>query len=1213
MINKLYHAKRYIALFLTAVMCLCIMTPGEIFASKTGEGGIDFATGVVNIDSSEDFKKFADECRSQNYSLAKTFVLNADIDISAYPDLTVAYLDGVFEGQGHTISGLVIDEDISDCGLFRYVGESGAVYDLKVQAQVVFGEDQKNSGILAGTNRGEIVRCKSAGSLNARSQVGGIAGHNEKSGVIRDCVNEASIDGKFRTGGIVGLNEGVVSRCINKGSININTRIKNSSKTGTSDTVNISIPNAVTGFAADERANETGGVAGCSKGDLLYCENEGSVGYKELGTDTGGITGRLSGCVMGCENRGTVKGRRNVGGIVGFLDPFRAVSLDRDYYDDIQEEFDRMDAALVNALDSGEKIGDDVYGGFYDITDRVKELKNVVRTYVDEYDADVRSTRRNISAQADEIEDVIDKMDYNFRLKKLAKYEKELKEDLEQIIELTDHLEKLIPTLDEEKAGALIETVKKYEEIIDSLKSLQEQIHAIIEALEKGDIDGDSLSENEIPSLSSIEPLDLPEMEEDDKKLSEELTDLLMNYKEAAETIERIKFFYRDAFARLDDISDVIERWPKLFKRIKKNLRTISDDAQVIRDISDGMMDRMEYRTDAMKLDVRVRSDDISDRVDVTRDVLYDDWKRFFDDMDEVRRDFDSLRTTMEDGRDDIKKIIEDKTMYVDVSDDVNVSPADGKILYCVNDGEVRADSCAGGVAGCIDIEEVKDDAVDIFERYRYNGGEQDVEDEEDDEDDEKQEKDSLIHHVRALIYECKNSSDVICDDGYAGGVAGKARYGVIAESSSYADIDAGDGKYAGGVAGYSKLTVSGCYVFGGVSASSYVGGIAGKGNVIRDTISCSYMDMEETVVKATGALAGKASGEVTGNYFVDNGFGAVDDVTKEGEAVAMSYDRLVGTFDVPEEFKKFTIRFVDRDQTVWSKEFVYDEPFPKEDYPELKENEGEYAYWEDKDLSPVVRNVTVHGVRRVYVPSVASKPEDDETLSYLVLEGDFYPDSVLSVREAEAEEVEALNAVKQRTIPQSRLMISQAYKYEIHQERELNPLVRIRAMNFLFPANKILVVDKDMNPVDMTGMATESDITSDGTGDESEDIIISGTGLVDAATVGSYADAKALICDEGYIVLMRYVTRKNMMVIILVMIISIAIFGFAIFWMRKQRKKRLKGAMSSLQDTGDEGTVGDEDALEDEGAPDGDALEDEGAPDGDDFEDEEFSEEDGI
>lgn len=44
------------------------------------------------------------------------------------------------------------------------------------------------------------------------------------------------------------------------------------------------------------------------------------------------------------------------------------------------------------------------------------------------------------------------------------------------------------------------------------------------------------------------------------------------------------------------------------------------------------------------------------------------------------------------------------------------------------------------------------------------------------------------------------------------------------------------------------------------------------------------------------GAVAGKAKGIISDNYFVDNGYGAVDGVTREAEAVPMDYASLAGS-----------------------------------------------------------------------------------------------------------------------------------------------------------------------------------------------------------------------------------------------------------------------------------------------------------------------------
>ena len=414
--------KKFISLMICTVLVLSAAAPA--FAGPEGSESEETASAseIVEINDTRAFVSFAAGAKLQSFSTGKTFVLRSDIDLSDFEGVSVPYLDGCFEGGGHSITGLKIEGDISDCGLFRYVGKNGFVRDLTVEAEIISGDDQKRVGIIAGTNEGEIVRCTSKGSVNAQSHVGGITGCNEESGVIRTCVNEAAIDGKYQTGGIAGMNMGSITGCTNKGGVNNNPRIKKNQGLGDSDAVNISLPNAVTGFAADERANETGGIAGRSIGNIVYCTNEAPVGHSDLGSDTGGIAGRVSGGIMGCENLALISGRQNTGGIAGALDPYRVVSMDRDYYDELVKEFDSLDEAMQNLSDSGRRLGDDITDNFDDISDRVKTLRDSVRGYFDGYDADIRTARDRIHNEINDISDIIDDMDYDFRLKKLKKH-----------------------------------------------------------------------------------------------------------------------------------------------------------------------------------------------------------------------------------------------------------------------------------------------------------------------------------------------------------------------------------------------------------------------------------------------------------------------------------------------------------------------------------------------------------------------------------------------------------------------------------------------------------------------------------------------------------------------------------------------------------------------------------------------------------------------
>ena len=75
--------------------------------------------------------------------------------------------------------------------------------------------------------------------------------------------------------------------------------------------------------AEDENVvSDSGGIVGFSKGVVSGCVNRGTVGYPHFGYNVGGIAGRQSGYLTGCENRGEIHGRKDVGGIVGQMEPY---------------------------------------------------------------------------------------------------------------------------------------------------------------------------------------------------------------------------------------------------------------------------------------------------------------------------------------------------------------------------------------------------------------------------------------------------------------------------------------------------------------------------------------------------------------------------------------------------------------------------------------------------------------------------------------------------------------------------------------------------------------------------------------------------------------------------------------------------------------------------------------------------------------------------
>ncbi len=146
----------------------------------------------------------------------------------------------------------------------------------------------------------------------------------------------------------MGNNCGVLNNCSNLGAINIySTEVSY----GLEDITVESLEdiNSASNVAAH---TDSGGIAGISSGKIYYCANVGTVGYYHVGYNAGGIVGRLSqGYLQNCTNTGHVMGRKDVGGIVGQMEPF----LEIQYLGDRLQRLDRETDKLIDLLDAAHK------------------------------------------------------------------------------------------------------------------------------------------------------------------------------------------------------------------------------------------------------------------------------------------------------------------------------------------------------------------------------------------------------------------------------------------------------------------------------------------------------------------------------------------------------------------------------------------------------------------------------------------------------------------------------------------------------------------------------------------------------------------------------------------------------------------------------------------------------------------------------------------
>ena len=1184
--------------------------------------------GIVSITSEDDFVLLTENCKTESFSTGKTFRLDADLDLSNYENLFLPVMDGTFDGNGHQIIGVTLSEEMSDYGLFRYITENGVVKNLTVEGEILGGDEQENIGILAGSNAGTIENCITRGTLNAETAVGGIAGKNEETGSVSRSENEAAIDGKMQTGGIAGLNEGSISDCVNSGKINTNQKIKKQAE-GDGSSVNISIPNAVTGLTADERANETGGIAGNSSGDISYCTNTATIGFERLGSSTGGIVGRQLGSLSYCANKGVVYGHKNVGGISGVLEPYEESSYDRDYRQELSDELDRLGDLIDDVSNQGEKLGDNLSDNADLLSDQLKTLRNSLRGYMDDYSDMASDGKDAIHDNVKSMKKTIDGMQYDVKIKQLNTAIEQISNDIAQMEKI---MEQLKPYVDQGNAK-LDGLFKQYEEkiqgwidSIDDLKQYQEnlpeeapdEVTPAAPTPDAGAADtqttsedqtgsdstasedsstvtkdsstasedsstvtedsntasgdsstvtedsntasGDSSTATEDSNTASDDSGDAPaansssdSSSSDDSSASGDGNDqastgrmIPVTYRVVTSTtlpdgtklpdvnlpdvqvpseltaaLQQLQALSKDVRTQMSTIAGLLGEMPGQTNQLMSDIKSITGSMDKMTDELDDILDDFDDEMDTMKDDLRQKGNTISDTLDNTSDTLHADFDGVKDSLDRVKDQFDVIRGTVSDALDELKNRIDDKSIYVDVSELTDATVGDGKIISSTNSGEVYADTQGGGIAGAIVKTNPQKASAWFFQ------------DKNDDEDDDEDDSDSITRHVLAAIFSSSNTADITVKGDYAGGIVGKADYGIIVAAENYGDILTDGGKYAGGIAGRCDNTIRDSYVLSGVSGDGYVGGVAGRGEDISGNYVCSYLDMD-SYVKSSGAVVGKADGVVKDNYFVDNGYGAVDGVTRSSEAESMDYDSLIQLGNMPLNFTQFTVRFMNGEQVVWQNTFAYGDELPEENYPDLPKSKDGYVYWEEKDVSPIHRNVTVHAVYRAYMPALTADAEAEK--SPVLMGGEFYPDTKISVREATDEELAQVKANIDNDSPFYKYYLKKVYYYEVSQAQPLQTNAIVRVLNDTRLADSLMTMDAEYQTV---GEAQKAD------------------------TIGSYLSSDTQISSAGYIVVL------NRMDIWVETLISAAVLALAILLvvgLHIRRQKRRNAAKAAAE-----------------------------------------------
>ncbi|MBO4917679.1 MAG: hypothetical protein J5374_07335, partial [Bacteroidales bacterium] len=214
---------------------------------NAGEDGDDFAGKTIRLTDDIDlsahawepigFYKFtANESVSEdewyNYSVEIDYLERVkrayETGNTAYSHISYTSFKGTFEGSGHTVTWLLVgNQKVSGHGLFGLI-ENASISDLTVCSGYVEGFSGV-SAIAGIALDSSISDCESNVELLAQhygskgggtggNYAGGIVGLGDDCTVVR-CENRGDVSGNRYSAGIVGCAGGLISDCVNYGSI----------------------------------------------------------------------------------------------------------------------------------------------------------------------------------------------------------------------------------------------------------------------------------------------------------------------------------------------------------------------------------------------------------------------------------------------------------------------------------------------------------------------------------------------------------------------------------------------------------------------------------------------------------------------------------------------------------------------------------------------------------------------------------------------------------------------------------------------------------------------------------------------------------------------------------------------------------------------------------------------------------------------------------
>lgn len=1004
---------------------------------------------AILIASAEDLVSLAQSCALDAWSEGKTVRLTGDISLASVDFSPIPTFSGIFDGDGHTVSGLELSARLSPAGLFSVVREGAEIRNLTVSGRVAPSGDGGMVGGIAGENNGTITNCGFSGNVAGQDSVGGIAGKNGLTGRITSCTVSGGVNGKSMTGGIAGENRGSITDCQNNAYVNVSNL--DPSLNLSELELNAQLLTLRTMEAANI-ATDTGGITGFSDGMILQCVNTGMVGYRHVGYNVGGITGRSSGFISGCVNRGPVFGRKDVGGIAGQAEPYIVLDLSEDTIQTMEDQLHRLEDLMNQAASDMDGISSSfssAFTGINDSLDAASERLDILSDRLGGYGGDIVS---EINRGSDVLDETVS------QLSAIANSAAGLSERVGQgldtleraVRELADtdgYLEDVSAQLRD--AGDRLSVANRL--LGDGMRELQEGMALLSDALsdqntEKMQQALGLIGEGAVDFSNALASLDyaLGELREasslrEVKDILESILHILRNelhpafqtingaipdlvgninmdlsamqpgldaVQDALGTLASSSDALGKALAGLDDALAAAE---PVTEQAKTALESIGDGLDILEGVFtdgetvfDGVRDLADYLDGVEPLTFARPDEELSEASDGVFDAL----EQLGVSLDQLNsaassstgtathtiRSMNNQFSALMDTVFDAIRLLENAGEESPVSDtseaDVD-AVTNGKIYQCTNHADINGDLCAGGVTGSMGVEYELDPEDDILNTgapaYRR------------------------AYELKVILQSCVNRGNVTGRRDYTGGLCGRMHMGLVTGGENYAAVTSEGGDYTGGIAGFAAGAVRDCWAKCTLSGTDYVGGIVGAAAIPGDTDSGEVSGCHAFVKIADGqqyigAVSGTEQGVFQNNYFTSDILAGLGCVSMTGKAEPLAYEALLETEGLPAAFRRLTLRFIVNGMVLKSVDFQYGDSFDDSVFPDLPEKKGEYAVWDRSELLELRFDTDVTAQYTPCRTNLFSEELREDGRPVLFVEGQFSGNAGLTLTPSEAE-----------------------------------------------------------------------------------------------------------------------------------------------------------------------------------------------------------------